>query len=81
MPKQVDRTVKDVDQMDRGWSWVVMVAAFLAFFMTDGIIFCFGLVMSELMVYLEGSPTKIAWVYSVLSGMTMLAGYKLSTIQ
>jgi len=63
-----------VPQMDRGWSWVVMMASFCCNLLTDGITFCSGLVLSELVVTFNESVSKTAWVSSLQSGISMLAG-------
>ena len=61
-------------QMDRGWSWIVMIASFCSNLLTDGITFCSGLVLSELVVTFHESVSKTAWVSSLQSGISMLAG-------
>ena len=61
-------------EMDRGWSWVVMIASFCGNILTDGITFCSGLVLSELVVTFHESVSKTAWVSSLQSGISMLAG-------
>jgi len=60
--------------MDSGWSWVVLVAAFLIRTMTDGMLFSFGIILSEVVLVYGESVGKAAWVSSILSGTAMLSG-------
>ena len=46
--------------------------------LTDGIIFCFGLILSELVVVFQQPVAKVAWIFSILNGVSFLAGIFLS---
>jgi len=66
--------------MDTGRSWTVMWAAFLIRMMTDGMMFSFGLILSEIVAVFDEPVAKTAWVSSILSGTAMLSGPLASTL-
>lgn len=59
---------------DGGWGWVVMMAAFGCNIVVDGIIFSFGLVVTNLAEAFDEPISNMAWVASLLSGFYLLAG-------
>lgn len=59
---------------DRRWGWVVTGASFMILLFTSGIIFSFGLILSELVTVLQESSSKMAWIFSIMNGFSMLSG-------
>jgi len=59
---------------DGGWGWVVMIASFCCNIVVDGIIFSFGLIVSQLSESFHVPISKTAWVGSLLSGFYLIAG-------
>lgn len=59
---------------DGGWGWVVMMASFFCNIIVDGIIFSFGLVVTNLAESFEVPVSTVSWVASLLAGFYLLAG-------
>ena len=59
---------------DGGWGWIVAGACFLCILISDGILFCFGLIMSELERVFEEPAAKVAWVFSIVNGISLVSG-------
>lgn len=59
---------------DGGWGWVVMIASFFCNIIVDGIIFSFGLVVTNLAESFEVPVSTVSWVASLLAGFYLLAG-------
>ena len=54
---------------------IITMASFMTTFITLGIIFSAGLLISEIVRIFENESTaKIAWIFSILNGTSMLAG-------
>lgn len=59
---------------DGGWGWVVMAASFCCNVIVDGIIFSFGLVVTNLAESFEVSVASASWVASLLAAFYMFVG-------
>ncbi|XP_018648622.1 putative monocarboxylate transporter [Schistosoma mansoni] len=59
---------------DGGWSWIVLLATFLNFFLIDGIFFSVGLLMFEWADHFEASKTKVSLVGSLMLGCYQMIG-------
>ena len=59
---------------DGGWGWVVMIASFFCNVIVDGIIFSFGLVVTNLADSFEVSVASASWVASLLAAFYMFVG-------
>ncbi|VDP26826.1 unnamed protein product [Schistosoma margrebowiei] len=59
---------------DGGWSWIVLLATFLNFFLIDGIFFSVGLLMVEWADHFEASKTKVSLVSSLMLGCYQMIG-------
>lgn len=59
---------------DGGWGWVVMMASFFCNIIVDGIIFSFGLVVTNLAESFQVPVSTVSWVASLLAGFYLLAG-------
>lgn len=59
---------------DGGWGWIVCFAAFVAFFILDGTMFAFGVLLIDLLEYFGDSKGKTAFVGSVLIGASLILG-------
>lgn len=60
--------------VDGGWAWVVLVAAFLQFFVTSAMYYSFSVFFVELMEAFQQSRGKTGWVYSTNSAIYMFSG-------
>nr|CAH0110447.1 unnamed protein product [Daphnia galeata] len=65
---------------DGGWGWVVMMASFCCNIIVDGIIFSFGLVVTNLAESFEVPVSTVSWVASLLAGFYLLAGPFVSSL-
>jgi len=61
-------------QRDAGWSWVILVAAFLCNVTFDGIIFSFGIFYLEFLDYFNVGRGPTSWIGSVISGVYAIIG-------
>lgn len=59
---------------DGGWAWIVTAGCFLAILISDGILFSFGLILSELERVYDAPAAKVAWVFSILNGISLISG-------
>ncbi|CAH8449891.1 unnamed protein product [Schistosoma turkestanicum] len=59
---------------DGGWSWIILLATFLNFFLIDGIFFSVGLLMVEWADHFEASKTKVSLVSSLMLGCYQMIG-------
>ncbi|KAG0722552.1 Monocarboxylate transporter 12 [Chionoecetes opilio] len=60
--------------VDGGWAWVVLVAAFLQFFITSAMYYSFSVFFVELVQAFQQSRAKTGWVYSTNSAVYMFSG-------
>ncbi|VEN61297.1 unnamed protein product [Callosobruchus maculatus] len=65
---------------DGGYGWVVVFASFMCNLVVDGISYCFGIFLIELIDYYHESKGTTAWVGSILAGATMCPGPIISVI-
>ncbi len=56
---------KDVDQ---GWSWVILLVAFLMFMLGNGAQFAFGVMYSSIRRYFETSKSTTSWILLLQRG-------------
>lgn len=59
---------------DGGWGWVVVFAAFYCNLVVDGIIYTFGMLMSDMAKEFNETESKITIVGSLLNGFYLIAG-------
>ncbi len=59
---------------DGGFGWVVVAACFLAILISDGILFSFGLILSELERVFHEPVAKVAWIFSIVNGISLISG-------
>ncbi|KAG5893834.1 hypothetical protein JTB14_018336 [Gonioctena quinquepunctata] len=59
---------------DGGYGWVIVVASFVCNMVVDGVTYCFGIFKEDLRVYYGESIGQVAWVGSILAGVTMCSG-------
>ena len=72
--KSEERNERNANQLDGKRGWVVTAACFMAAFLTDGIFFCYGLVVFEMIRVFDEPVKKVAWVPSLLLGIQLLSG-------
>lgn len=63
---------------DGGWAWIVTAACFLCILISDGILFSFGLILSELERAFNQPAAKVAWVFSIVNGISLISGMAIS---
>ena len=61
-------------QPDKGWAWIVLLAAFMCNVIFDGIIFSFGILYIELLDFFKDSGGMTSWIGSVISGVYACVG-------
>lgn len=59
---------------DGGWGWVVVMGSFACNMIVDGIIFSFGMFLTEIARTFGVSTAQVALVGSLLSGFYLIAG-------
>lgn len=78
--KQMKSTVENDrfsnHQLDGTRGWIVTAASFMSTFLTDGITFCFGLILFELVQVFDEPVEKVSWIPSFLLGIQLLSGKK-----
>ena len=58
--------------MDGGWGWVVVLGAFLAYFIADGWSYSFGIFYTDLLEYFHEGKGKTAVIAALLYGFPLL---------
>ena len=58
--------------MDGGWGWVVVLGAFLAYFIADGWSYSFGIFFTDLLEYFHQGKGKTALIGALLYGFPLL---------
>lgn len=58
--------------MDGGWGWMVLIGAFISYFIADGWAYSFGVLFPEMVDYFEESKGNTALVPTLLYGIPMV---------
>lgn len=75
--KTSDEEVVDTELVvppDGGWGWVVVMGSFACNMIVDGIIFSFGMFLTEIAQSFGVNTAQVALVGSLLSGFYLIAG-------
>lgn len=59
---------------DGGWGWFIVAASFMGLFISDGIVYSFGLIQRELELVFHERSEKVAWIFSIQTGVSLLSG-------
>lgn len=59
---------------DGGYGWVITVASFLCILISDGILYCFGLIISEVERVFDEPVAKTAWIFSIFNAISYFSG-------
>ena len=59
---------------DGGWGWVIVAASFFCNLVVDGIIFAFGMILSDIGNAFDESKAKVSIVGSLLAGCYLMVG-------
>ena len=59
---------------DGGWGWFIVAASFMGLFISDGIVYSFGLIQRELELVFEERSETMAWIFSIQTGVSLLTG-------
>ncbi|XP_022251797.1 monocarboxylate transporter 12-like isoform X2 [Limulus polyphemus] len=65
---------------DGGWGWVIVFASFMCNVVVDGIIFSFGVFLTELTTTFNESKSKVAWIGSINAGTYLIVGPLVSAL-
>uniref|UniRef100_A0A6P7G3T6 Monocarboxylate transporter 12-like n=1 Tax=Diabrotica virgifera virgifera TaxID=50390 RepID=A0A6P7G3T6_DIAVI len=65
---------------DGGYGWVIVFASFICNMMVDGVTYCFGIFLPDLVTHYGSTEAKVAWVGSILAGTTMCTGPIVSAV-
>lgn len=79
LDKEITEEEEDDDEYvivapDGGYGWIVTVASFLCILISDGILFSFGLILSELERVFNEPVAKVAWIFSIVNGISLMSG-------
>ncbi|XP_042213888.1 monocarboxylate transporter 13-like [Homarus americanus] len=69
-----DSRASSSPDVDGGWAWVVVVAAFFQFFVSSGMYYSFSVFFVELLQSFGETRAKTGWVYSTNSAVHMFCG-------
>ena len=72
--KNIAKSADIKNPPDGGWGWAVVIASFIAYMITDGCTFSFGIMYAELLHYFNESKAATAWVNSLYVSFPLLAG-------
>ena len=81
--KEMGKTNKEEDELsfeyvvitpDGGYGWIITVVSLLVLLISDGILFSFGLILSELKNVLDEPVAKVAWIFSIQNGTSLISG-------
>ena len=59
---------------DGGWGWVIVTASFFCNMVVDGIIFAFGMFLTEIAQAFDESEAKVSIIGSLLAGFYLMVG-------
>jgi hypothetical protein len=59
---------------DGGWGWVIVAASFVCNLIVDGIIFAFGMFLSDISQTFNESKAKVSIIGSLLAGFYLMVG-------
>lgn len=65
---------------DGGYGWVIVAASFICNMVVDGISYTFGIFLPQIVETYGETKGNVAWVGSILTGMTMCAGPLVSAL-
>lgn len=69
-----DDTAEIVVPPDGGWGWVVVFASFMCNMIVDGIIFSFGMFLTDIQTDLKATKSQVSLVSSLMAGFYLMAG-------
>ncbi|WAR01117.1 MOT5-like protein [Mya arenaria] len=69
-----EHTISKIEDTEGGWSWIVTFAAFMFYFLVDGVSFSFGVFYVELLETFNASSWATSWIVSVMLGTYLLVG-------
>ena len=73
-PSSEETTDPRPTPVDRGWAWVVCTSAFLLQLLTLGIMFTFGIIYEDLLVYFKEKRGTTAWIGSIQPALIYATG-------
>ena len=64
----------DDDQPDGGYGWFVVLSAFTVVFITDGIVFSYGILLVDLLDTFQTSRAATVFISSIVSCLMYITG-------
>lgn len=59
---------------DGGWGWIVVVAAFFSFLISDGVIYTFGIFLTDMSQTFNCSKSQVSLTGAIMTGFFCLSG-------
>lgn len=59
---------------DGGYGWIVTAASLLCLLISDGILFSFGLILTDLKQVFDVPVAQVAWIFSIVNGSSLISG-------
>ena len=69
-----DNSRTDAVNPDSTLAWMAVVAAFACNVISDGIVFSFGIIQSEVVEVFVEPVAKVAWVFAIMNSMSLILG-------
>lgn len=69
-----DNNAEIVVPPDGGWGWVIVFASFMCNMIVDGIIFSFGMFLTDIQTDLKATKSQVSTVASLMAGFYLMAG-------
>lgn len=67
----------DAVSPDSALAWMAIVAAFACNVISDGIVFSFGIIQSEVVEFYDEPVAKVAWVFAIMNSVSLILGEKI----
>lgn len=72
--RKQNKPSKWCSDVDRGWSWMVLMATFLMFLLGNGAQFAFGVMYSSIRRYFDTSKSTTSWILLLQRGTGSVFG-------
>ncbi|XP_072178858.1 monocarboxylate transporter 12-like [Diadema setosum] len=73
MPNSTKDGLGCMSRLRRHWGWVVTFASYLIYFITIGVIYCFGIITVAVQNDLNSSVAATGWIPSIASGLSLIS--------
>lgn len=69
-----DSSRTDAVNPDSALAWMAVVAAFACNVISDGFVYSFGIIQSEVVEVFQEPVAKVAWVFAIMNGISLILG-------